>query len=129
MKKRCLNPRAKDFKWYGGRGITVCERWLEFEKFAEDMRGSWEDGLTLERVDVNRGYEPGNCVWIERKKQALNKRNNVRVASPWGVLPKMEVARRVGISVTALEARIERKWPDHLKFSSQRFTRWTRPSV
>lgn len=74
MKTRCLNPRARSFKNYGARGIKVCDRWMNsFEAFQNDM-GARPAGMTLERVDVNRGYEPGNCVWATRSRQARNKR-------------------------------------------------------
>lgn len=70
-KQRCLNPRQRDYGRYGGRGVTICARWLEFSNFLEDM-GLRPEGMTLEREDNNRGYEPGNCVWAPRKKQARN---------------------------------------------------------
>lgn len=72
MKQRCLNPNATAYHRYGGRGITVCERWLTFENFLADM-GERPDGLCLERVNNNGNYEPGNCVWATRKAQAANR--------------------------------------------------------
>lgn len=74
MKQRCLNPKATDFKYYGERGITVCDRWREsFEAFLEDM-GERPEGLTLDRVDVNGNYEPGNCRWATAAQQSANRR-------------------------------------------------------
>lgn len=74
MRQRCANPKATGFKNYGGRGIKVCERWLDFENFLADM-GERPEGRTLDRFPNNDGnYEPGNCRWATSKQQADNKR-------------------------------------------------------
>lgn len=73
MKARCLNPNNPQFKDYGERGITVCDRWLRFEGFYADM-GDPPAGLTLDRVDNEKGYEPGNCRWADRITQQGNRR-------------------------------------------------------
>jgi hypothetical protein len=79
MKQRCLNPANKDFKYYGGRGISVCERWLAFENFFADM-GSAPDQLTLDRYpNADGNYEPDNCRWATMKEQNRNKRSHVMV--------------------------------------------------
>ena len=76
-KSRCSNPKRGSFKDYGGRGITMCERWKSnFPSFLEDM-GERPSGFSLERKDVNGNYEPGNCRWIPKVEQGLNKRNSV----------------------------------------------------
>lgn len=75
MLSRCLNPKHVSYKNYGGRGITVCDRWLDVENFIEDM-GERPPGLSLERVNVNKGYSKENCIWADRKTQARNKRSN-----------------------------------------------------
>jgi hypothetical protein len=71
--QRCTNPRDRAWPWYGARGITVCERWLIFENFLADV-GEPPTGLTLDRIDNDRGYEPGNCRWVTMKEQAANRR-------------------------------------------------------
>lgn len=75
MMARCFNPNAFSYKDYGGRGITVCERWQSFTKFQEDM-GDRAKGLTLERKENDGNYEPDNCCWASRKDQARNTRRN-----------------------------------------------------
>lgn len=79
MHKRCEVPTCRDWPKYGGRGITVCKEWSDFDTFyAWAISHGYAPDLTLERVAVNRGYSPGNCTWISRKAQAYNRRTNKR---------------------------------------------------
>ena len=73
MKTRCFNPRHKYYHRYGGRGITICERWLDFNNFYLDM-GDRPKGTELDRENNDGNYEPGNCRWVTKKVNANNNR-------------------------------------------------------
>lgn len=81
MKKRCYLPTNKDYKNYGGRGISVCDEWKNsFLTFYEwSMFNGYSDALTLDRIDVNGNYEPTNCRWVTMKMQQQNRRNNLYI--------------------------------------------------
>ncbi len=78
MKRRCMNPTRIAFDRYGGRGITVCDEWMEFEPFYKwAMENGYRDGLTLERINNDKGYSPDNCKWATHKEQARNMRTSI----------------------------------------------------
>ena len=112
MKQRCT--REKDPSWprYGGRGIRVCQRWLDsFEAFFADMGERPSVDHSIDRMDVNGHYEPGNCRWATRTKQGRNKRNNRRFAYAGESLTLAEWGARIGVSRRTMASRLHRGWP------------------
>jgi hypothetical protein len=76
LRNRCLNPDNPDYPEYGGRGLTVCQEWQDsFANFLRDMGPQPARGMSIERKNNDKGYEPGNCVWATPKEQAQNRRN------------------------------------------------------
>lgn len=76
MKARCSNPKHKWYKHYGGRGISVCDEWLEFMPFMEwAIENNYNDVLTIERINNDGNYEPNNCKWATQHEQSMNKKH------------------------------------------------------
>lgn len=109
MLNRCRNPRATGFEHWGGRGITVCERWLRFENFLADM-GPRPKGLSLERLDNNKNYEPGNCKWATRTEQCRNRSTTTSLTFQGETRCITEWARLLGMRPATLWARIKHGW-------------------
>ena len=109
MRKRCNCVTSEDYPDYGGRGITVCERWDVFANFLEDM-GRCPTGYSLDRIDVNKGYSPDNCRWADAKTQARNK-TNTRWITYNGITKALcEWAELSGTKRTMIDKRIRRGW-------------------
>jgi hypothetical protein len=105
MIQRCTNERHPNFARYGGRGITVADRWRSFDAFLDDM-GEAPVGATLDRIDNDRGYEPGNCQWATRMEQAKNRGVSRLVMWEGERIPLAELERRTGVNRTTLRDRI-----------------------
>jgi hypothetical protein len=109
MKARCENPRHNRFKHYGGRGITVCERWRDFKNFLADM-GVRPAKMTLDRRDSSGHYEPGNCRWATQKTQQRNRTNNRHLTAFGLTLTVAEWAEMTRLSKTKITQRLDRGW-------------------
>lgn len=111
MMSRCNNPKNAAYRFYGKKGIRVCERWHTFENFMQDMLPTWKEGLTLERNKVHEGYNPENCRWATRAEQAINK-TNTRWVTHLGKTQSLSVwAREYGIKARCLGSRLNMGWP------------------
>ena len=113
MRRRCVDSSDKDWPNYGGRGITVCDRWMRsFQNFHDDISAGYKKGLTLGRVDNDGPYSPENCRWETPKQQANNRRSSKFVETPKGRMTVTEAARAYGLKKVTLEARLGRYgWP------------------
>lgn len=113
MKDRCYNANKPKYKNYGFRGITVCDEWLhDFKAFYDwSIANGYNDILTIDRMDVNKGYSPDNCRWADNKTQANNKTTNHYVKYDDRVLTVSELAEEVGLTYNTLISRILRN-PD-----------------
>lgn len=109
MRQRCNDPKRGNYKYYGGRGIKVCERWASFKNFYEDM-GDRPEGHSLERRDPNGDYEPANCCWLPKISQAANRRFNHQISYQGEVLTLAELARRMNVPRARLLKRLKLGW-------------------
>lgn len=109
MKRRCDNPKDHHYKNYGGRGIRYDVRWLLFENFLEDM-GDKPEGMTLDRIDTNRGYCKENCKWSDKSTQSRNKRNNRVLTFNGKSYCLWEWAELIGMNPSTLRSRLNRGW-------------------
>ena len=115
MKARCYNKNNKDYKYYGGRGITICDEWLnDFMSFYDwAYENGYDDNLTIDRIDVNGNYEPNNCRWIDMKQQCNNRRSCVYLAYNGKTQSLMEWARELNVNYDMLRQRKNRGWSIH----------------
>ena len=110
MVQRCTNPKADAYENYGGRGISVCNAWLQFENFYTDMGDPPTSSHTLERQDNDAGYSKANCTWATRVEQSNNKRTNVVLTLNGRSQTLTQWANELGITRCSLQNRLEAGW-------------------
>lgn len=108
MIQRCKTPTNSRYKYYGGRGIKVCERWKSFNSFIEDMGPCPGDEYSIERIDVNKGYNPENCKWILKSDQPKNTRSCVWLEFNGERMIQSDWARRFGVSCATIGSYIHK---------------------
>lgn len=117
IKKRCFNTNSHKYVSYGGRGITVCERWTNsFVAFLEDMGPRPTSQHSIDRINNDGNYEPGNCRWATRHEQGCNKRNNRLFGFYGQVMPLSHRCRIAQITPDAVTQRLKCGWPEKKAF-------------
>lgn len=122
MMSRCYRERDISYKFYGGRGIKVCEEWHDiqnFEKWVED--NPFSEGMTLDRIDSNADYSPGNCRWATKKEQANNRRNAVVIEWRGETHPLGEWAEILNLNPSTLKNRYRRGDRGERLFEERRY--------
>ena len=110
MKRRCENPHTKAWQWYGGNGVTVCARWHQFESFLEDMGVHPGPGYSLDRMDHDKGYEPGNCRWATVAMQHRNMSSNRLLTLDGITQPLCDWAEAKGLNAGTIRSRLRYGW-------------------
>lgn len=119
MMARCYNKNCEAYKNYGARGITVCDEWQDFLNFYRDNLPHETSGLTIDRIDVTKGYSKENCQWVSMKAQANNKRDTVRITFNGEEKTLLEWSNELGIGYATLWSRLfESHMPVEKAFSS-----------
>ena len=113
MVARCKYKNRRTWKDYGGRGITVCDEWQNSAAFYEwALKSGYHDGLTIERIDVNKGYCPENCKWIPMEEQALNTRNSSKIMYKGKLMNLCQYADLIVVSRFTVYGRRNHGWTD-----------------
>jgi hypothetical protein len=120
VRNRCNNPKAKDFDLYGGRGIAICSKWDSFPAFLSDVGTRPSQQHSIDRIDSNGHYEPGNVRWASSKEQARNTRRNRFVLYLGQRVCIAEAAELSGIPPDTLKQRVRRGWDSDRLFLSVR---------
>lgn len=110
MRARCNNPNVKVFHRYGGRGISVCEAWNDFQTFITDVGARPSKAHSLDRIDNDGNYEPGNVRWALAEEQAANRSDNRWIEHEGRTLPLFLWAKETGVAASVIHKRLKRGW-------------------
>lgn len=126
MRERCNRPSHKDYPNWGGRGITVCQRWDSFDLFLADMGRKPGPGFTIDRIDPDGNYCPENCRWVEHEKQAAEHSRNLRQITVHGTtFPSLAAAaRHFGVPLTRAHNRLKAGDTPEQAFNPAKRSRW-----
>lgn len=119
MKKRCFNKNCVGYRWYGARGIVVCDKWMKFENFYADM-GDPPEGTSIDRINTNGNYEPGNCRWATDKEQANNTCKNKFIEYAGKRQTVAQWAEEIGIGAGTIWWRIRNGFPPSIALSKDK---------
>jgi len=119
MLARCHYTNAINYHRYGGRGVTVCDRWLKFGNFLADMGRKPSPKHSIDRTDNEGNYEPGNCRWATAKEQCRNTRRNRTLTHDGKTMCMAAWAEKLGITWATLSWRIKHGWSPDRIFSSK----------
>lgn len=111
MIQRCEHKNNRAYRWYGGKGIKVCQRWHDFQKFLDDMESKFKPGLTIERRDSNKDYEPQNCYWATWSTQRETMGNHSKILTLNGQsLSLLDWSSKLGIKPGTIHSRLNSGW-------------------
>lgn len=110
MMTKCYKDNRPDFKYYGGAGILVCERWHDIKNFIDDMKSTWFKGATIERIENHKGYFPANCRWATRKEQIRNRLNTIFIEIDGKHVLLWDFCKNQGINYNTIWRRIRNGW-------------------
>ena len=112
MKRRCYNKKSLDYKWYGDKGVIICDEWLKnSNKFIEwALNNGYKKGLTIDRIDTNGNYCPENCRWVDMETQNNNQHNSVKYLCDGEYLSLAQISRKKNMNYRTLLARKNRGW-------------------
>ena len=113
MMQRCYKPKSRSYKWYGAKGITVCDEWKDFKAFeAWALSAGYENNLSIERIDNSKGYSPDNCKWIPLCEQSKHRTNNHYITMNGETKTLSDWSRHLNIKKTTLSLRLIRGWDE-----------------